>query len=236
MSCLKIMPAWYMSILDQHGEKQLRFNPPEPYRPPDLWTFCGKCAGCKERQKKDWGVRLFHESKMHEKSSFITFTYDEQYVPDKISKKHASNFMKRLKRYAGSHVRYYTTGEYGEKTRRPHYHSIIFGEDFRQNEHTFQIGQDTWGDMKLQEIWGMGAIQIADFNPARAFYTAGYVAKKLDDPDTFSIKSINPPIGKGWLEKYYDNLVRLKCVIINGQEYSIPRVYLEWLRGVEGYD
>ena len=236
MACLKSRPAWEMKKRYPDEKTKLRFTQPKPYREPDLWTFCGKCAGCQERKKKDWGIRCYHESQMHEKCCFLTVTYDEQYVPERISRKHLSNFMKRLKRLYGKQIRYFGVGEYGEKTGRPHYHVIIFGEDFRDKEFTFLISEKAWGNMKLQELWGMGAIHISDLNPARAFYTAGYTAKKLDDPDTFSIKSSNPPIGKSWVERYADNLLRLHSVRINGQEYPIPRVYLEWIRDMEGYE
>lgn len=42
---------------------------------------CGKCAACQIRKRKDFAVRLCHESMMHEQACFITLTYDDKSVP-----------------------------------------------------------------------------------------------------------------------------------------------------------
>lgn len=64
-----------------------------------------------------------------------------------------------------------------------------------------------------------------------AMYVAGYTAKKINDTDTFSIMSKNPPIGATWLKANYGSILNLEKVIVAGQEYPIPSAYLRWLDG-----
>lgn len=77
---------------------------------------------------------------------------------------------------------------------------------------------------------------MSEFTVATAMYVAGYVNKKLDDKDTFSIMSRYPPLGKNWVRAHADNMRRNEKIVINGQEMPIPKVYLKWLEGVEEYD
>ena len=48
--------------------------------------------------------------------------------------------------------------------------------------------------------------------------------------------SCRPPLGKVWLQKHHDNIRRNETVVIDGNQVPIPRVYLNWLKGVEDYD
>jgi hypothetical protein len=44
---------------------------------------------------------------------------------------HFQKFMKRLRdRIKPLKIRFFHCGEYGDLTRRPHYHALIFGYDF----------------------------------------------------------------------------------------------------------
>lgn len=59
-------------------------------------------------------------------------------------------------------------------------------------------------------------------------YVAGYVNKKMGDPDTFNLMSRRPGIGRGWLLKYKQDIINTETVVIDGQEVPIPKKYLEW--------
>lgn len=203
---------------------------------PDYWIDCNKCEGCRARARTDWATRIHHETQMWDRNSFITLTYDEQNLPQAIQKSDIQKFIKRLRNHTDRPVRYFAVGEYGEKTRRPHYHAIIFNEDFLSSEYHYRINDQMYGNKELERIWGMGQVTISLYNAARGNYTAGYTTKKINDIDTFNLMSRAPAIGMTWVRKHHDNLRRLEKVVIEGKELPIPRVYLNWLKGVETFD
>lgn len=237
MPCYHSRPAWkpYSPDPDKIIDRRLFFQPPRPYRDPDYFIDCQKCEGCKQRARQDWAIRMIHESKEHDRNCFLTITYDDEHLPEKIILNDLKNFIKRMRYKSDREIRYYACGEYGEKTRRPHYHAVIFNEDFLSSRYHYTVSDSMYGNKELEQIWGKGRITISEFNPARAFYTAGYIAKKLNDPDTFAMQSRRPPLGRKWVQKHYDDLRRLKGVFIDGQKYPVPRVYLNWLKGTEAY-
>ena len=199
---------------------------------PDYWIGCGKCNGCTAQKSLAWATRIYHESKMHERNCFVTLTYEN--APEKINRKDPQIFIKRLRRRSETPIRYFLTGEYGEKTRRPHYHAIIFGEDFLGG--AYDIDHKLYSNPVIDQAWGHGLVSIGNLTLASAMYTAGYTTKKVNDPDTFSIMSRSPPLGRTWVQQHHDNLRRLEHVVIEGQEIPIPDVYLKWLEGVEEYE
>lgn len=203
---------------------------------PDYWIDCNKCEGCRARARTDWATRIYHEAQMWERNCFITLTYDDQHLPEAIQKSDIQKFIKRLRHQSDRQIRYFAVGEYGENTRRPHYHAIIFNEDFMSSQYYYSINDSMYGNKELENIWGMGQVTVSLYNPRRGSYTAGYTTKKINDIDTFNLMSTRPPIGMSWVRKNHDNLRRLEKVIIEGKELPIPRVYLNWLKGVEEFD
>lgn len=227
MACTHAKPAWRI------GEG-IDFHIPRAYRTPDHYIPCGRCINCAADRRREWGVRMCHEAQTHKLNCFLTLTYDADSCPKEISLEHAQRFIKRLRKEADVPLRYFLTGEYGEKTRRPHYHAILFGADFRGGPYTFTINDQLYGNTWLESIWrndsqhSGGICSLSEFTPATAMYVAGYVTKKLDDSDTFSIMSRFPPLGKRWLEKHLREVVRLEKTVIEGVPAPIPSRYYDW--------
>jgi len=171
-----------------------------------------------------WAVRCYHEMSLHQQSAFVTLTYDEKSVPPALVKADLQKFFKRLRHHYGS-FRYFACGEYGERTRRPHYHALIFGHDFLAGAEA--IGAHYINPV-VSAIWGMGNTMVDPVNMAACCYVSGYVSKKSHDPDTFNLMSRRPGIGHTWLDRYGDDLRRIGTVAIEGREYAIPKRYLEW--------
>lgn len=222
MSCHYLRPAWFINDPDT-GKREVTFNKRSDQLFPDTHLPCQKCSGCKAAAAQDWAVRLYHESLYHERSSFITLTYED--APDTISRKHIKDFVERLKYYVPG-ARYFLTGEYGEETHRPHYHAVLFGADFRGGAYTIRDG--LWGNVILDRIWTHGNCSVGDFSIASASYVSGYVTKKIDDPDTFSSMSRKPPIGWQFAMQNQDLLDRNGKYVIDGREYPVPKVYFDW--------
>lgn len=234
MPCNRPIDAYYSDKLNpETGKRSLVFNKRLAYQGanPDyvlpLAVPCGRCHGCRVDQSLMWSVRAYHESMLHSQNSFITLTYDDSNLPQdgKISKRELQLFFKRLRK-SGIKFRYIACGEYGGRTRRPHYHAIIFGKDWLEG--SISIKENLYTNQSLIEVWGKGLVSIAPCTMASICYVCGYVTKKIDDPDTFNLMSRRPGIGHNWLDRFKDDILRTGVVSIEGRSYQVPRRYLAW--------
>lgn len=159
---------------------------------------CGQCGACRLKRVRDWAVRMHHEMLMTDcASSFITLTYDDDYLPSdgSLNLKHMQDFMKRLRRhidyYSGRKVKYYYCGEYGtHNTLRPHYHLILFGfrfpdsylsADFRASRSRFGVKNPLFVSRALSKLWPYGFSTMGDVTFNSAAYVARYVTKKISN-------------------------------------------------------
>lgn len=234
MPCNLPITAYYsQSTNPDTGKRPLVFNPRHRYTGHDsryseaISVPCQKCHGCRADQALMWSIRGYHEASLHKQNCFVTLTYADDHLPsdNKIDKTHVQKFFKALRR-DGSKIRYIACGEYGGLTRRPHYHAIIFGRDYLENSEP--IGNGMYTHPALLECWRKGHISIAPVTMASICYVCGYVNKKIDDTDTFSLMSRRPGIGHKWLDLYGDDIKRTGVVSIEGRQYQVPKRYLEW--------
>lgn len=133
---------------------------------------CGKCPKCVARRVSAWSFRLMQEEKISESARFLTLTYATEHVPitDKgnltLRKADVQKFLKRLrKRQSGnnvSNIKYYAVGEYGGRTKRPHYHIIMFNAKLEL----------------IQPSWDLGSIFYGDVTGASVGYTLKYMSKQ----------------------------------------------------------
>lgn len=227
MACNCPMSGWYAQKVNPSGKRSIVFNPSKAFVDMPVQIPCGKCTGCRADQALMWSIRAYHEASQHERNCFVTLTYcDNNYPADgKISKRELQLFFKRLrKKTAPVKLRYIACGEYGTQSGRAHYHAVIFGLDFLGDQ--VPINQQLYTSPTLEECWGKGQVSIAPVTMSSICYTCGYVLKKLDDQDTFSLASRRPWIGNGWLEKYQQDIINTGKIIIEGREYPVPQRYL----------
>lgn len=184
---------------------------------------CGRCDGCRADRALEWSLRCYHEASLFDRNSFLTLTYEDS--PPALVKADLQKFFKRLRH--SYKFRYFACGEYGDRTRRPHYHALIFGEDFLGGDVT-PINDKLYTNAAVADCWGHGLVSIAEVNMSTCCYVAGYVFKKIGDTDTFSLQSRRPGIGHDWLDRFAGDLVRTGTVTIEGREYPIPRRYMAW--------
>lgn len=164
---------------------------------------CGQCIGCRLEYSRQWANRITLEAKKYKPDEcwFLTLTYDDEHVPIghtvnqktgeikqslTLNKEDLTLFIKRLRKQYKYHynhdgIRFYAAGEYGETTRRPHYHICIFNmpihtELIRIKEN--ELGQRIWTNKEIEKIWGKGFIAIAHQSWETAAYTARYMLKK----------------------------------------------------------
>jgi len=180
------------------------------------------------------------EAQLHESNCFITLTYNDDKLPDlgSLRRKDLTSFWKKLRKARGP-FRYYACGEYGDNTKRAHYHACLFGIEF-PDKVELQRKQDTvlYYSQQLTDIWGQGHTSIGALTFETAAYCARYVIKKMkgEGQGTFALQeetgelipvqqpyavmSLRPAIGRNWLEKF------------NGDIYQADKDFLA-MRGKE---
>jgi len=230
LSCFYLRPAWRAKLVNpETGKRSLVFNPRDGFSDMAVDVPCGKCDGCRADRSMAWSIRCYQEASLHARNSFLTLTYDDEHLPEdgKIHKPALQGFFRGL-RNAGYVLRYFACGEYGDQTRRPHYHALIFGQDFLSSKN-LQLSDDLYSNPDVNEIWGQGRVVCAPVTMAACCYVAGYVDKKVGDVDTFSLMSRRPGIGKECITKYFDDVVRTGSVVVEGKELPVPQRYMAWM-------
>ena len=236
----------------------VEFNVQKGFHDQHLSLPCGSCASCRMSQARDWTIRLSHEAQMHEKSCYITLTYADDYLPYSggLEKEDFQNFIRRFRKHLAlrpdardRNLRYYHCGEYGENaTRRPHYHAIIYGQDFSEDRTRHRTNEKNpfWRSPTLERLWPWGNSDIGEVTPQSAAYVCGYVLKKgpiaesgdkyLRFPEDkrrkpyrvnpeYTSMSLKPGIGKSWLHKNWREVYPDDLVVLNGSTMKPPPYY-----------
>lgn len=200
---------------------------------------CGKCPACLSNRAQEWTYRLFAESKLHKKSCFVTLTINDENLLDlcplsksgnycSLNKKLVQLFMKRLRKNLTHRIRFYAVGEYGEHTKRPHYHAIIFG-----------IGPED--RQVIESCWPYGFVSVASVVPGSIAYVARYCVKKLfsDSLDyesegilpEFSLMSNRPGIGFNAMEKGVRRTSDGQMFVwYQGKRFGVPKYFKQKIR------
>lgn len=171
-----------------------------------------------------------HEASLHERNSFVTLTLSDENVPagGSLDKSLFPLFIKRVRKArAGRKIRYFHCGEYGERRHRPHYHAILFGEDFSEDRESIQVdgGLPCWRSRFLEEKWPLGHCSIGPVTPESCAYVARYVVKKLK-----ALPEDSTPYAVGLaLKESYDSVDR-----VTGEVFSRVPEFVTMSRGGRG--
>lgn len=132
-----------------------------------IWLPCGACLGCRKSRAREWAFRCTLELDSHNEVCWCTLTYADSELPPTLQKRHLQLFLKSLRKlYPSGRVRFFATGEYGDRTFRPHYHAILYGVSQADKA-------------VVERCWKRGLIQVDTLTPASISYVAGYCAKKI---------------------------------------------------------
>jgi len=127
---------------------------------------CGHCLGCFKSKSREWAFRCSLELKDHDQACWVTLTYDDDHLPATLEKCAVSGFIKRLRaRVSPVSIRFFASGEYGERNARPHYHVILYGLHRNNPE--------------ITQAWPYGYARVDPLSPASIAYVAGYTSKKM---------------------------------------------------------
>lgn len=229
MQCISPVILKHKEILDPEGFSHFKVP-------------CGKCVNCVKTRSHHWSFRLEQELKHAESAAFLTLTYDDLNIPvtdsgkQTLVKKHPQLWMKRLRKKNAGKIKYYTIGEYGSKTERPHYHSIIFNLDEKFIQPEWNSFYQIWEFPKLQETWNHGHVHCGDVTTASIRYVTGYLQKHItqgiDPREEDRVREFNlmsKGLGQSYLTPgkvgYYKRKLNPYLVDQDGVKLSMPRYY-----------
>lgn len=227
---------------------------------PDTPLPCGRCPHCQARRTSNWSYRLMQEAK-DSPSLFLTLTYDFAFFNDfenqpmdvcnrygiitkngflTLRKNAIPLFMKRLRKLVNRPLKYYAVGEYGGKTKRPHYHLLLFGLPFTDTN--FNLIERAWSF----EGKSLGNIHFGDVNGASVGYTLKYMCKPFErlharDDREPQFALMSKGLGKNYLDasiiRYHrSNLENCFCMIEDGKKICMPRYYRERIYSYEEWE
>lgn len=204
---------------------------------------CGRCINCRINYTSNWALRLLYELSNNDSASFVTLTYSDEYRPYELRKKDLQDFFKRLRinmkrKYHEftPKIRYYACGEYGSMTKREHFHAIIFGLDYSNDDHR-KILIDSW---PWCESWLFDKSRgrnsaMQEVTPDDIAYVTGYVQKKYTGSkaeEEYGKKQ--PPyctcsqgLGLDFALKNKDRLLKNGFTYYKGHKIGIPRYFCE---------
>ena len=183
-----------------------------------IFVPCGHCRLCRENRVNEWMTRCICESSSSMYPPlFITLTYDRQHYPkDGVSKDDVQRFLKRLRRRVEYnlgqkvHLRYFLVAEYGKKTKRGHYHLLLWNMPYvsmyEGQENSFYA---LWSF--IRDAWQNGFIRVERCRDNSGRYCCKYMRKECVVPEgcnpTFHLTSRRPGIGFYWLDEHYKEYV-----------------------------
>ena len=248
MPCYGPLPAYRSKEIGVSGKRGITVRRNASFSAVALQVPCGQCIGCRLEHARQWAVRCMHEKSLYSQSSFLTLTYDDEWLPEggTLVKRHLQLFMKRLRKKYGVGLRFYASGEYGETTARAHYHVLLFNLDFADKKLYKRNGrgEPLYTSESLSSIWTYGRSLIGGVTFESCCYVAGYVVDKVTGERAdrfysrvtsdgvcyelvrpFSVMSRRPGIGTAWYEKYGAHAYEFDSVVIRGREVRPPRFY-----------
>lgn len=150
-----------------------------------------------------------------------------------------TQFLRRLRKQFGEGIRFYACAEYGEKSKRPHYHAIIFNFDFpdKKLRNVSPDGKFSYYvSDTLADLWPFGYHLIADVSYETCAYVARYVTKKAKGLDAdeyrshgmepeYSQMSRRPGIGRRWFDEHGEDAYNTYIINVLGKKYVPPRYF-----------
>lgn len=246
-------------------------------------TFaCRKCNSCLAVRRWQWVARAMAEKAMHKTALAVTLTYDNSTAENRDSAamfnyRDIQLWLKKVredladqprKRWAamlqqgfqgpppprGPGVRYLIAGEQGERTRRCHWHCVLFSDGDLLDVGTFtdldgdevpRADRISRGQRKKPmnwSTWGRGRVLFQEPDASGMNYALSYVLKdqftgevsegrgRYHRSENFATgffrMSKKPPIGSSWLEAKFGRLAATGSVL--------PTVQLK-IPGLPGY-
>lgn len=195
---------------------------------------CGECGFCLKEKADAWYFRLKKELEVSKSAFFVTLTYSDENVPmykgnQTLRRSDLKLFNKRLRTYNfrspwyegkwGWKLKYYSVGEYGSKSGRPHYHMIVFNMKPSLKS-------------KLDKVWNLGFVHVGTVTNKSIRYVVDYVITKKMENENGKIRDkefafISKGIGEAHIEgaRVYHKNSGNYFSILEGNTFRTPRYY-----------
>jgi len=168
--------------------------------------------------------RIILEMAQYQDNAFLTLTYAEEHLPKggTLEPRHLQLFFKKLRKIVEpTRIRFFAVGEYGTRTKRPHYHCALFNYPSCAKPYEPKSGHCNCAPCAgVLESWRAddgaarkkgpirGNITLGKLEPASAAYVAKYATKSMAKGDhdvahpagclpPFSRQSLRPGLGEG---------------------------------------
>lgn len=196
------------------------------------------------------------QEKVSKTAYFITLTYDTDHVPItpnlflSLRYRDVQLYLKRVRKAHDQHakatntvaprIKYYAVGEYGAKSKRPHYHMLIFDAKlelmFEKNDLLYlQMKMD--GETQFRsKHWEHGLVTVGRVEKASVGYCLKYMCKvgqvgKFQSDDRVREKALmSKGLGANYLTpqmiKFHrDEILDRMYVMTEGKKIAMPRYY-----------
>lgn len=257
MPCYSPLRAFY-GEKGASGKRGITFDRNASFSGEPLRLPCGQCIGCRLDRSLQWAVRCMHEKQLHNRSSFVTLTYSNEFLPEggTLVKRDHQLFMKKLRKRCGDGIRFYMCGEYGTRSKRPHYHYIFFNHDFDDKKFhaVAKRGEKLYTSALLSELWPYGYNVIGDVTLESCAYVARYVVEKITGEKAnahyevvtsdgvvvnrvpeFTCMSRRPGIAADWYMRYgVQSHLSGDFAVMDGKRVRMPRYYDARYESVDG--
>lgn len=234
---------------------------------------CQQCVGCRIDYSRHWADRIVMESLLYPEHTnfFVTLTYNDDHIyrnytgetiellidaqyqtvnAATLILEDVQLFLKRLREkysrdFDHTGIRVYYCGEYGSRTRRPHYHLCLFNcpiPDLKPYSRNFQ-GDLLYNSPMFESLWDKGYVVIGELTWETAAYTARYVVKKFKGKKAdefyeamgnvlpeFSHSSNRPGIAAKYFEENKEKIYMYDRIVLPGTEkrdgsVTVPRYF-----------
>lgn len=198
---------------------------------------CGHCKLCRIAEYREWALRCWLEACEYDSNQFITLTYDEENEPKSgVCRTEITRFMHNVREHfrrklKHNGIRFYACGEYGKKTKRSHYHILLFncppfGDEKKykttKRKHTLYISET------LSHLWGKGFCTIGTVTRQSCDYVARFRLKNFDINQCllFHCMSTQKGIGYDYLVRNLNRIIAEDKIHVTGNIVAkLPRFY-----------
>lgn len=210
---------------------------PRPIKVGEKHVPCGLCIACRVNRKREWVGRLHLEAEYSGPSSFVTLTYNDQFVPKDyaLDARDFQRWYDRVRKTSGiGTVRYFMKGEYGDEAGRPHFHVLLFGvpplPGYIERLH------ECWSKHSRKgQQFSMGHVDVGLVGAGSIDYVANYAVEKLNGElakETYGERtrpytrmSRNPPIGYQGFNAIKNSLYTRSGAVLLAQHGDVPCRY-----------
>jgi len=201
-------------------------------------TPCGGCIGCRMDRMRLWTERTKSEARKG-RNAFVTLTYDEEHLRYKDNQIQPSLDKEQMRKWLDNirhqiknmklpegcrkNYAYYVIGEYGGKFKRPHYHAIILGLDYKDCEKLFK------------KLWKNGMIKSEPVEQGSIRYVLDYSMKNINGKmamEMYDNQGIERPFclvskgyGKDYIQEHRDEINRTGYIQSGQRKIIVPTYY-----------